>query len=151
MIESISEGVLIHPLEVSAEADYVAVMRPRLSKLDKLKALERAFDNYGKPYDFDFDFDTQDAIVCSELVYDAYLSTKDKKGIYFELNQITGRKITSPTDMAKKYADEYQQADRELDFVYFLNGSEEEKKAFVRGEKEFVESWKRSKYDWSQE
>lgn len=151
VIEAVSEGVLLQSIEHSAQADYVGVMRPRLGKIDKLRALLRAFDNYGKPYDFDFDFDTKDSIVCSELIYDAYVETKDKEGVNFELSMISGRKITSPTDMVKKYYDEYESPDREMDFVYFIDGNEELGKAIVKSEKEFITTWTRAKYDWSQE
>lgn len=151
VIEAISEGVLIQSLEESAQADYLGVMRPRLSKLDKLKALERALENFGKPYDFDFDFDTKDSIVCSELLYDAYLTTKEKQGVHFELSRISGRNIISPTDIVKKYYDEYKSDNRELDFVYFIDGNEELGMAIVKGENEFITTWTRAKYDWLQE
>ena len=150
-IEAISEGVILQSIEESAHADYVGVMRPRLSKIDKFKALTRAFSNFGKPYDFDFDFDTKDSIVCSELLYDAYLTTKNKAGVDFRLNIISGRKITSPTDMVKKYYDEVKSPKRQLDFVYFIDGNEELGVAIVKGENEFMTTWTRSKYDWSQE
>jgi hypothetical protein len=69
VIESISEGVSFSSLSEATRADYIAVLRPRLSKEEKAKAIWKAFSHQGKPYDFEFDFDTQDKLVCTELVY----------------------------------------------------------------------------------
>jgi membrane-associated phospholipid phosphatase len=151
IIEGKSPGVIISPVEESARADYVGVMRPLLSKEDKLKSIFRAFENYQKPYDYDFDFETRDKLVCSELVYDAYLETGGKSGIKFNLEEMLGRKIMSPTDMVKKYYDERNTEKRELDFVYFIDGNEKLKKALVKGEEEFLTTWTRPKYDIAQE
>lgn len=138
-------------LEESAHADYIGVMRPRLAKKDKLDSVLRAFGNFGKPYDYNFDFETRDELVCSELVYDAYQPMGGKKGVTFELKTTSGKKIISPTDMVKKFSEERGREDRELDFVYFIDGNEELKKAFVKDEETFAGSWDRPKYSWFQE
>lgn len=151
VIEGKAPGVILQPLEISAYADYIGVMRPRLEKLDKFKAIMRAFSNYGKPYDYDFDFDTKDFFVCSELVWDAYLPAEGKNGLNFNVSIISGRKIVTATDMVKKFVDEYESDIQELDFVYFLDGNEKLSKAFLKGEEEFLKTWERPKYDWFQE
>lgn len=151
VIEGKSPGIIFQSLEQSAHADYLAALRPKLSKEDKLKALLRAFESYGKPYDYDFDFETRDALVCSELIYDAYQTIGDKKGLTFDLTMTNGRKIVSPTDMVKKYYEERESLDRELDFVYFLDGNEDLGRAFVKDESEFFLTWQRPKYSWFQQ
>ena len=151
VIEAKAEGVVLFPLEVSAHADYVAVLRPRLGKMDKMKAIFRAFSHYGKPYDYDFDFTTKDALVCSELVYDAYYNGNGKEGLSFSLSQVSGRQVHSPTDLVKKFYDEYGTNRQELDFVYFLDGSEENLNAISKGVVEFLETSKRPKFSYDLE
>lgn len=151
MIEGQAPGIILLSLEESASADYVGVLRPRLSKENVLKAVLRSFENYGKPYDYNFDFETRDEIVCSELVYDAYLSHNGKKGITFELGLTSGRKMVSPNDMVKKFYDEKGTAKQELNFVYFIDGNESLEKAFVKDESSFSTTWTRPKFSKFQE
>jgi hypothetical protein len=151
VIEGRAPGIILQSLEKSADVDYVGVMRPRLAKLDKLKAILRAFDNYDKPYDYNFDFETRDEFVCSELIYDAYLPANNKKGLHLDLKQISGRKIFSPTDFVAKLKTEKYKENRELDFIYFINGNEKLGKAFVESETVFLETLQKPKYDWGLE
>ncbi len=151
VIEGKSPGVILQSLEESAHADYLAALRPRLSKADKLDSILRAFESYGKPYDYDFDFETRDELVCSELFYDAYQPIGDKKGLHFDMTLTSGRNIVSPNDMVKKFYEERDKPERELDFVYFLDGNEELGKAFVKDEEAFLLTWQRPKYSWFQE
>jgi hypothetical protein len=152
VIEAIEPGVVLQTLPVSANADFVVVLRPRLTKHDKLLALMKAFSNTGKPYDFNFDFATRDALVCSELVYDAYYERlPEKAGLHFETSTVNGRSIVSPIDMAKKYVAERNNADRQFDFVYFLRSNEETGTASVSDEATFVESIEWSKFSFLQE
>lgn len=141
VLEAIGEGVLFHSLEYSAAADSVAVIRPKLSKLDKAKAIYKAFSHAGKPYDFNFDFQTDLAIVCTELVYKSY---EDK--IEFEVPRMLGRYVLSPNDMVKQFSEAKDKGNLPLSFVYFLDGDEYGKKSIVRTEKEFLDSWQRPKW-----
>ena len=77
-------------LETSANADYVAALRPRLNREDTFKVLQAALSHYGKPYDYSFDFATDGALVCSELVFKAY---REAPRLHFELTRINGRAI----------------------------------------------------------
>ncbi|GAF92281.1 unnamed protein product, partial [marine sediment metagenome] len=81
ILEALRPGIILTSLEESANADYLAVLRPRVSREDKFKAVQAALSHYGKPYDFDFDFATDNELVCSELVHKAYL---DVEGVSFE-------------------------------------------------------------------
>lgn len=151
VIEGQAPGIILQSLEESASADYIGVLRPRLSKEHILKAVLRSFENYGKPYDYNFDFETRDEIVCSELVYDAYLSHSDKMGITFKLGVTSGRKMVSPNDMVKKFYDEKGTEKQELDFVYFIDGNESLERAFTKDENSFSTSWTRPKFSKFQE
>jgi len=148
VIEGKDPGVILQPLEISASADYLVTLRPKLSKKDKMLSLFRAFGNFGKPYDFNFDFETKDAMVCSELVYDAYLPTSEKKGVTFPLSLLSGRKIMAPVDIAKKFVNEYGDDTAELEFVYFLDGDEGSQSAEVKDVEEFIKTPGRPKYSW---
>lgn len=146
VIEGKEPGIILQPLEISAKADYLAVIRPKLDKSDKLRALIRAFKNFGKPYDFNFDFETRDAMVCSELVYDAYQEQAEKTGISFPLSVMNGRTIMTPVDIAKKFRSEFESNQAEFDFVYFLDGNEETGIATKKDAKEFIGTLDRPKY-----
>jgi hypothetical protein len=151
VIEGQAPGIILQSLEKSAMADYVGVLRPRISKADTLNAVIRAIGNFGKPYDYNFDFETRDEIVCSELVYDAYLPHNGSSGVNFELTLTSGRKMISPNSMVEKFYTEHGTTKQELDFVYFLDGNESLEKAFRKDENAFLTSWTRSKFSHLQE
>ncbi len=151
VIEGQAPGIIVQSLEKSVMADYVGVLRPRLTKEEKLAALLRAIGNFGKPYDYNFDFETRDEIVCSELVYDAYLPNGKSRGLSFELTMTSGRKMISPNAMVEKFYTEYGTEKQELDFVYFLDGNEDLQKAFPKDVNAFLTSWTRSKFSQLQE
>jgi hypothetical protein len=72
VVDAISSGVNIRPLERCLCADHVAVLRPNLSDADRSAALTEALCHIGKAYDFDFDFNVTTRLVCTELVYRSY-------------------------------------------------------------------------------
>ncbi len=151
VIEAIEPGIVLQTLEHSAQADFVATLRPRLSKKDKMLALLKSFEHFGKPYDYNFDFDTRDALVCSELIYDAYFEKlPEKEGLHFETSIVNGRKIVSPLDIAVKFKDEYGTRNAEFEFVYFLEGSEEKQSAFVSTKERFLKSSTWNKFSFLQ-
>ena len=147
IIEAVSEGVKFSSLQEGTSADYIGVMRPRLSKLDIAKAIDEAFHYIGRPYDFNFDFLTDSSIVCSELIYKIYQNGPEKKGLDLKLREIAGRKAMPANDIVEKFDREFDSSQRELDFVYFLDGSESVKKAIVKGPQDFHLSYKRPKWD----
>lgn len=149
VIEAIEPGVVLQSLSNSAKADFVVVLRANLEKKDKLASLIRVFENFGKPYDYNFDFDTRDALVCSELVYDAYIKIPgEKEGLSFETSIVSGRKITSPTDIAQKFLDEHSLEGSELEFIYILVGNENTRRAYVGSEEDFLDSLSWGKFNF---
>jgi len=117
VIESVSEGVVFSSLVEATHADYIAVLRPRLPEEKIAEAITRAFRHQGKPYDFEFDFFTSDKLVCTELVYRSYEGM-----LHFDLVQVMGRDTLPALEIVRKFAKERDQPDRDLDFVFFLDG-----------------------------
>jgi len=146
-IEGKAEGIIMLPLEVSANSDYLAVIRPKLSKKDKLKALTYTFDNYLKPYDYNFDFSTEDTLVCSELVYKAYIPSTDKEGLSYDLEKLAGRWILAPNDMVRAFDMNFGTSKEQNEFILFIDSYLDSDIIEYKGLEEFRESWKRPKYE----
>lgn len=76
VIEAISEGVVFNSLEDAVAKDYLVIFRPRFAPEKQeaavAQAIRRALRYHGRAYDFDFDFFTDDKLVCTELLYRAY-------------------------------------------------------------------------------
>jgi hypothetical protein len=150
VIESISEGVSFTAVEHAFGVDYLGALRPRLSKLDKAKAIERAFNYQGRPYDFDFDFFSDTSLVCTELVYKAYQPSADRRGLTIELVDVAGRRTLPANEFVKRYDAEHESKNPQLDFVVFLDGREKEGKAVLADEATFRGTFKRLKWDIAQ-
>ncbi|MCY2952905.1 MAG: YiiX/YebB-like N1pC/P60 family cysteine hydrolase, partial [Planctomycetota bacterium] len=143
VIEAISDGVVFNSLTESMHADYVAVLRPRVSEGQRAKAIAEAFGHVGKPYDFEFDFATADKLVCSEVVYRAYYGM-----IHLDepwMQRIAGRWTLPPLEIARKFREERGKEGRELDFVMFLDGDVGRHEAKLAGEEVFCGTIERAK------
>jgi hypothetical protein len=146
IIEAVSEGVVFTSLEHSADADSLAVLRPRLSKLDKAKAILQAFHYSGRPYDFNFDFLTDSELVCTELVYKAYEPNRDKAGITLPVVEILGRLATPANEIVKQFDQNFDSPKQQFDLVLFLDGQEKARTALESDVATFRQSWKRPKW-----
>lgn len=144
VLEALDAGAIFNSIETSLKADAAAVFRPRLSKLEKAKAIYTAFSYAGRPYDFHFDFDTDGALVCSELIYKAYQQDDDRQGIQFPLYHSVGKKMLTPAEMAKWYDDTLGTDEQQLDLVMFIDSNEKERVAFLSTPEAFTGSWSRS-------
>ncbi len=147
VIEAISEGVLLNSLEESCGADYVAVLRPRLSKADRAKAILKAFEWVDTPYDFNFDFATDGTIVCSELVWKSYRPEMGKRGLEIPLVEVMGRQTLPANEIVRVFDLQFGTPDQQLDFVWFLDGREGSGKAVVGDLASFRASHRRPKWD----
>jgi hypothetical protein len=146
VIEAISEGVSFTSLEHSADADSVAVLRPHLNALEKAKVIYNAFSFHGRPYDFDFDFLTDSALVCTELVYKSFEPGKQFKGVAFLTSEVVGRKVTTANDIARMFDEEYGKPNAQFELILFLDGLEKQSKAKLATVAEFRRSWRRPKW-----
>jgi hypothetical protein len=146
VIEAVGEGVILNTLG-GAAGDYLAALRPRLPQLAKAQAVIAAFGHLDKPYDFDFDFATDHALVCTELVWRSYRQGSNKEGLDLPLVEIAGRLTLPANQYAAIYAEELGTGHQQLDFVYFLDGREEEQQSVVADEAAFRKSYQRFKWD----
>ena len=126
IIEAVGEGVIISPLEHIAKVDYFAGFRANLPKEEIFLSILTAFSYYGAPYDFLFDFDSDDALVCSELIYKSFSETPDKKGLNFIGSSFEGKFFFYPNDIARQYCLEYESEKPALNLVIFYDGEEKE-------------------------
>ncbi len=106
----------------------------------------RAFHYAGRPYDFDFDFATDSALVCSELVWKAYEPAADVAGLRIPLEEIAGRKMATPNGIARQWDTESAAGRAQLDLVLFLDGSERAGVAREANADTFRASWRRPKW-----
>jgi len=141
VMEAIRPGVIFQSLEKSAHCDYLGVVRPDLPQLEKFNALLAAFSNYKKPYDLNFDFMTDNELVCSELVYKAYQSCGR---LPFTPEVINGRLLLPPNEMVEQIAAHLRDA---FSFVLFLDASEKEERVVEGDQRSFATSWTRPKWD----
>lgn len=143
ILEAISEGVSFTSLEYTGAADSIGVIRPRLSKRDKAQAILRAFHYSGRPYDFNFDFQTDSALVCSELIFKAYEPGGSMKGLRFPVTEVLGRTVSTPNGMVRQFDEQSGNGAAQADFVLFLDGYEKEKRAVESTPERFRASWQR--------
>lgn len=123
VIEAVGEGVVINPVDRFANADYFAAVRPEISREKLFAILINAFENYGKPYDFFFDFSTDDALVCSEFVYKCFNHPED--GIHFRLKYQNNKPFLTPNDIALQTCSTDASASPAFRFVVFYGGEPE--------------------------
>ena len=146
VIEAMSEGVSHTTLEHSADCDSLAVLRPRLSKKEKARAIVAAFQYSGRPYDFNFDFVTDSSLVCTELVSKAYEPAADFKGLDFPVVNTAGHKVIPANKIAWQYDKQYGTPQQQSDLIVFIDGFEKKRVAIESTEEAFRQSWKRSKW-----
>jgi Permuted papain-like amidase enzyme, YaeF/YiiX, C92 family len=149
VIEAISEGVVQNSLDHAA-GDYLAAMRPRLSPLHRARAIARAFSFLGKPYDFDFDFSTDDALVCTELLWRIYRPQDGMTGLEIPLVQVMGRSTLPAQEIIKQFAAESSTGKAQLQFVLFLEGREADHSVVEGNEAALSATALRTKWDVQQ-
>jgi len=99
IIEALRSGVQLSTLDEFMNIDDFVILRP-IFKKEEDKALAKealimAFRQLGKKYDFNFDVNTTDKIVCSELAYVSFPS------IDWPTQKTLGRHNISPDNVAK--------------------------------------------------
>lgn len=97
IVEALREGVKMSSLEEFMNIDDIAILRPvfsdNISEKEK-ESLLLTFRQIGKEYDFNFDVNTSEKIVCSELAYVCFPQ------IDWPTEKTVGRHTISPDNVA---------------------------------------------------
>lgn len=97
IIESLRPGVQINTLDNFLNIDDLGVIRfTAQSDENKKTYLLNAFSQIGKNYDFSFNVESTDEIVCSELVYASF------EDLVWDTKKQMGRYTISPDQVARK-------------------------------------------------
>jgi Permuted papain-like amidase enzyme, YaeF/YiiX, C92 family len=150
VIEAISDGVVFNSMPHAA-GDYLGAVRPKLDKVGIARSLVEAFTHLGKPYDFNFDFATDHALVCTELVWRSYRTGDEGAGVDIPLVDMAGRRTLPANDLVRFIAEQARWEQPVMDFVLFYDGIEGERRAVRSDEAAFLASWERPKWDVVQE
>ena len=95
VVEALRGGVKMNTLAHFVNVDDLAVLRPRSASAgERVEVVLQALRQVGKAYDFNFDVESTDRIVCSELVYHAY------GDIRWPTARHLGRSTVSPDNIA---------------------------------------------------
>ncbi len=98
IIEALREGVKMSTLDEFLNVDDFVILRPKfpdgMELEEKKKALLLAFRQVGKEYDFNFDINTTEKIVCSELAFICFPT------IEWPTEKMVGRHTISPDNVA---------------------------------------------------
>ena len=103
ILEALRPGVVINTIEHFLYVDEVLILRLKPEAVGGQEALKklrsqivcRAMHHLGQRYDFNFDINTANTIVCSELAYQAY-----PQNIAWPLTKTAGRWTISPDQVA---------------------------------------------------
>lgn len=99
VVEALREpGVTMNTLEHFMDIDDFLAIESTQNE-DKAELILRTIQQVGKPYDFNFDVETESEIVCSELIYAVF------KNIEWPLDKTMGRFTISPDHVALKSLD----------------------------------------------
>ena len=97
IIEALRSGVSLNPLNHFMNIDDVVVLREQsISRKNLRQVIINAFRQIGKSYDFNFDVNSTDRIVCSELIYISY------PHIRWPTEKTLGRYTISPDHIVHK-------------------------------------------------
>lgn len=75
IVEALRAGVQMNSLNEFMDVDDFAIIRNNeISYEEMQKGILTALEQVGKNYDFNYDVETQDSLVCSELIYMSYVN-----------------------------------------------------------------------------
>lgn len=98
VVEALRGGVTLSTLDEFMNIDDLGILRLKrdTKKTDVIQSILLALRQVGKEYDFNFDIESTDKIVCSELIYVAFTS------INWPTENMLGRYTISPDNIAIK-------------------------------------------------
>lgn len=143
IIEALCEGVVLSTFEDFALKDAIAILRPRIPKTEIANAIQAAYTFLDTPYDFDFDFKTDTAIACTELIYRMYGDVN-----IIPINRHLGKTFTTCNEIVRHFDETYGTSSQKFDLVMVYI---EDKIVFTIDNlaiNDFRSSWKRSMWDF---
>ncbi len=95
ILEALRDGVQLNTVEHFMDVDDIAILRlsQKIDLSEEKETMLRAFRQLDKEYDFNFDVETTDKIVCSELAYMVYTH------IEWPTERTLGRDTISPDNV----------------------------------------------------
>lgn len=97
VVEALRSGVEMNTIKHFLNVDDVAVLRKKdMTREERAATILLVLRQVRKEYDFNFDVETTDRIVCSELVYTTFVSIK------WPTERTLGRMTISPDNVADK-------------------------------------------------
>lgn len=102
VLESMKDGVRIRCWSSPLASDSCLILRPQLTAGKIAEGLARVLAHEGKRYDFDFNFERSDRMVCTEVVYRAY---DGLDGMSLPLTTRAGRPSLSGGDLVQMAID----------------------------------------------
>ncbi len=117
IIEAVAEGVIINSLDYLLEAhiNRLLILRPIISKQERIKQLATIYNYVGTPYDFSFNFSDDSHQCCTELIY---RSLNNKGAIDCQLDRINGKWVLTADDLANYYL---QDGKDKFDIILFAD------------------------------
>ncbi len=95
VVEALRSGVEMNTLDQFLNIDSIGILRrPGLAGDQRAAITLRALRQVGKPYDFNFDVESKEAIYCSKLVYFTH------QGVNWSPQRAMGRTTFTPDDVA---------------------------------------------------
>ncbi|MFT6070484.1 MAG: hypothetical protein ACJAT2_003557 [Bacteriovoracaceae bacterium] len=121
VIESMAPGVILSSTKDALALNRVAAFSPLLSRKDKALAIEEAFSNLGKPYDYNFDNRTYGRLVCTELILYSYMpdSRVNKEGLDWFQSVVAGTPAMYGYDLVETFF-ETRPVNRKLRFLFYF-------------------------------
>jgi len=97
VVEALRSGVEMNTMAHFLNVDDLAVLRHKtMNDTERRQVILQALRQVGKAYDFNFDAESVDRIVCSELVYHAY------GNVPWPTDRKLGRVVVSPDNIAQQ-------------------------------------------------
>ncbi len=119
ILEAKKDGVRFRSIRETLTVDAFVLFRPKfVSDTDRKSSIEKALSHEGKLYDFEFDFNRSDRLVCTEVIY---RSLEGVSGMHFELIRKAGR-YTLPAEELMKQG--IQKGSLEVILCYGLKGNQ---------------------------
>ncbi len=124
--------------------DYLWVSRTKFNQEKILRTIKKSLKNYKKPYDYVFNFYSNNSVVCSELVIKSYFKDFDEDDfLEVKLEKIKWQLTYPPNNFVWEIF-----SNNFLEPVIFLDSIEKTGKNFVSTKKELKKSAKRSRFSF---